>query len=33
MWFFLGENSMETYFFYIRGQHDVLKVKIIWESF
>ena len=24
--------SMETYFVYIKGQHDALKVKFIWES-
>ena len=30
--FFWVLNSMET-IFYIRGQRDVLKVKVIWESF
>ena len=32
MWFFLGVKFYGNIIFYIRGQHDVLKVKVIWES-
>ena len=30
---FLGVKFYGNIIFYIRGQHDVLKVKVIWESF
>ena len=33
MWFFLGVKFYGNIIFYISGQHDVLKVKVIWDSF
>ena len=32
MWFFLGVKFHGNIIVYIRGQRDVSKVKVIWES-
>ena len=33
MWFFLGAKFYGNIIFYIRGQHGVLKVKVIWSFY